>query len=157
MTDSATVRDEPPLATDYRIQAQALLSRDAGAAAYSVGWLLSAIREGIAMTTVSRVGRRYQLSDTLFASLLGVSASTIKRRRSQQGRLASDESDRFVRLAGLYAMAEDVLGSPARATDWMAQCNRSLGGESPNDYAMTDIGAREVEDLLGRIAHGIAA
>jgi len=157
MTDPATVRDAPPLATDYRIQAQALLSQDAGVATYSIGWLLNAIREGIAMTTVTRVGQRYQLSDALFASLLQVSTSTIKRRRNQQGRLASDESDRFVRLAGLYAMAEDVLGSPAQATEWMAQSNRSLGGESPNDYAVTDIGAREVEDLLGRIAHGIAA
>lgn len=157
MADTMAVRDEPPLAADYRISAQALLSDSADASTYSVGWLLSTIREGIAMTTVTRVGRRYELSDALFASLLGISASTIKRRRSQQGRLACDESDRFVRLVGLYAMAENVLGTPARATDWMAQPNRSLGGESPNDYAVTDIGAREVEDLLGRIAHGVAA
>lgn len=157
MVDLAAVRDERPFAADYRVQAQALLCRNADAPSYSVGWLLNAIREGIAMTTITRVSQRYQLSDALLASLLQVSTSTIKRRRSQQGRLASDESDRFVRLAGLYAMAEDVLGSPARATEWMAQSSRSLGGESPNDYAVTNTGAREVEDLLGRIAHGIAA
>lgn len=157
MVDTAPIQDTTPFVADYRVQAQALLSAGSDTPAYSIGRLLGAIREGIAMSTVTRVGKRYALSDALFASLLGVSASTIKRRRSQQGRLARDESDRFVRLAGLYAMAEDVMGSPAQASEWMARANRSLGGESPNDYAVTDTGAREVEDLLGRIAHGIAA
>jgi uncharacterized protein (DUF2384 family) len=33
----------------------------------------------------------------------------------------------------------------------------ALAGESPLDLLDTDEGAREVETLLGRIAHGIAA
>jgi len=30
-----------------------------------------------------------------------------------------------------------------------------LGGERPLDQLDTDVGAREVEDILGRIAYGI--
>jgi putative toxin-antitoxin system antitoxin component (TIGR02293 family) len=54
-------------------------------------------------------------------------------------------------------MAEDILGSRDAASRWMQESNRSLGGETPLDYAETEVGAREVEDLLGRISHGIAA
>jgi len=30
-----------------------------------------------------------------------------------------------------------------------------LGGETPLEYAETEVGAREVEDLLGRIEYGV--
>ena len=53
-------------------------------------------------------------------------------------------------------MAEDVLGSKHDASEWMSTPNRSLGGVSPVELAVTETGAREVEDLLGRIAHGVA-
>jgi uncharacterized protein (DUF2384 family) len=39
----------------------------------------------------------------------------------------------------------------------MATPNRSLGGVSPAGFAVLETGGREVEDLLGRIAHGVAA
>ena len=103
------------------------------------------------------MAHRYDLTDVVLADLLAISLSTLKRRRAANGRLTADESDRFVRVLGLYAMAEDVMGSPALAFEWMSCANRSLGHESPNAYARMDAGAREVEDLLGRIAHGVAA
>ena len=41
------------------------------------------------------------------------------------------------------------LGIPLRTP------NRALGGERPLDQLDTDIGARAVEDILGRIAYGV--
>jgi putative toxin-antitoxin system antitoxin component (TIGR02293 family) len=54
-------------------------------------------------------------------------------------------------------MAEDVLDSKHDASEWLTTPNRSLGRVSPMEFAVTEIGGREVEDLLGRIAHGVAA
>jgi putative toxin-antitoxin system antitoxin component (TIGR02293 family) len=67
------------------------------------------------------------------------------------------ESDRLARIARLYAMAEDVLGTPEEAQRWMRTQNRALDGVRPLDAIETEIGAREVEDLLGRIRQGIFA
>lgn len=63
----------------------------------------------------------------------------------------------FARVARLHSMAEDVLGSKHDASEWLTTPNRGLGGVSPVKFAVTETGGREVEDLLGRIAHGLAA
>ncbi|MDQ3459226.1 MAG: MbcA/ParS/Xre antitoxin family protein [Deinococcota bacterium] len=41
------------------------------------------------------------------------------------------------------------------AADWLRSENLSLGGRTPLEYADTEIGAREVENLLGRIEYGV--
>jgi putative toxin-antitoxin system antitoxin component (TIGR02293 family) len=33
--------------------------------------------------------------------------------------------------------------------------NKELGDESPLDFTRTEIGARDVEDLIGRLEHGV--
>jgi len=43
------------------------------------------------------------------------------------------------------------------ARRWLSSPQRGLGGAVPLDYAETEIGAREVEDLLGRIEYGVYA
>lgn len=143
---------------DYRVHAETLIGTHATSEPeYSIDRLLARIRAGIEVSLVVDMADRYDMTDALLADLLAISPSTLKRRRAANARLTADESDRFVRVAGLYAMAEDVLGSPASASEWMSRANRSLGHESPNAYARVDVGTREVEDLLGRIAHGVAA
>ena len=81
---------------------------------------------------------------------------TVQRREaSHAGKFQRDESDRLARVARLYAMAEDVLGSRDTAKAWMKSPNRALDGARPLDELDTEIGAREVEDLLGRIRFGV--
>lgn len=60
-------------------------------------------------------------------------------------------------VARLYAFADDVLGSRNAAETWMRTPNRALDGARPVDELETEIAAREVEDALGRIRHGIFA
>jgi putative toxin-antitoxin system antitoxin component (TIGR02293 family) len=38
---------------------------------------------------------------------------------------------------------------------WLKEPNWQLGGTAPIDFIDTEIGAREVENLLGRLEHGI--
>jgi putative toxin-antitoxin system antitoxin component (TIGR02293 family) len=81
---------------------------------------------------------------------------TVQRRAASHARrFERDESGRLARVARLYAMAEDVLGSRDEAQRWMKSPNRALDGMRPLDELDTEIAAREVEDMLGRIRYGI--
>ena len=86
--------------------------------------------------------------------LLGISARTLARRRSQ-GRLTPVESDRLFRLVALYAQGADVLGSVEAADEWMHSPAIALGDKTPLAYAMNEAGAKRVEQLLIRIDDGV--
>jgi putative toxin-antitoxin system antitoxin component (TIGR02293 family) len=77
--------------------------------------------------------------------------------RRKLGTLTPEQSDRLVRVARVRAAAEATFGSRAKAGIWLRRPTTVLAGERPLDLLDTDEGAREVETLLGRIAHGIAA
>lgn len=89
------------------------------------------------------------------AAKIGISVATLSRRRAKKQVLDRDHSDRLMRYARLYWMAVDYFGEPATARDWLARPARGLGGHSPLEFAETEMGAREVEDLIGRLEHGV--
>jgi len=82
---------------------------------------------------------------------------TFKRRQLSAEPLDQAESDRLLRMVGVVATAEETFGDSEKAHIWLNRENRTLDGETPLGMADTDQGARAVEALLGRIAHGIAA
>jgi putative toxin-antitoxin system antitoxin component (TIGR02293 family) len=77
--------------------------------------------------------------------------------RRKLGTLTAQQSDRLVRVARLLATAEEAFGSQDKAGIWLRRPTTVFGGERPLDLLDTDVGAREVETLLGRISHGITA
>jgi putative toxin-antitoxin system antitoxin component (TIGR02293 family) len=82
---------------------------------------------------------------------------TFKRRQDADQRLDPAESDRLLRLVTMVAAAEDTFGNFDKALAWLSRENRTLDGQTPLSLADTDLGARSVETLLGRIGHGLAA
>jgi putative toxin-antitoxin system antitoxin component (TIGR02293 family) len=72
------------------------------------------------------------------------------------GALTSDQSDRLSRVLRLIDMAEDTFGDTDKARTWLRRATPLLDGESPLDRLDTDFGTRQVEAILGRIAHGLA-
>ena len=78
---------------------------------------------------------------------LGLSKATLHRRKAS-GRLDPAESNRVVRFARLMGKAIEVLESDDDARQWLTSPQFGLGGAIPLDYADTEAGAREVEDLL---------
>ena len=113
---------------------------------------------------VLRVGLPVQELDDLQASLdvpmeklfpiLGISKATLHRRKAE-GRLDQAESDRVVRFAKLMGKAVEVMESDDGARKWLSTPQFGLGGAVPLEYAETEVGAREVENLLGRIEYGV--
>ena len=86
--------------------------------------------------------------------LLGISKATFHRRKLA-GRLDQAESDRVLRYARLMGRAIEVMESQENARQWLTSPQFGLGGAVPLKYAETEVGAREVEDLLGRIEYGV--
>jgi putative toxin-antitoxin system antitoxin component (TIGR02293 family) len=86
--------------------------------------------------------------------MLGISKATLHRRKAL-GKLGPDESDRVVRFARLMGKAVEVMESEEDARRWLTSPQFGLGGAVPLAYAETEVGAREVEDLLGRIEYGV--
>lgn len=117
--------------------------------------LIEKVKRGLSTTTFDALQQTLDLPARDLYELVHISQRTLYRRRSE-GVLQPDESERVLRLAALYEMAERVLGSRERALAWLKKPHRALGGRSPLAFSDTELGAREVEDLLGRIEHGIA-
>ena len=60
-----------------------------------------------------------------------------------------------VRFAMLLSKAITVFGSQDEANKWLKSPQFGLGGAVPLDFAKSEVGAREVEKLLGRIEYGV--
>jgi putative toxin-antitoxin system antitoxin component (TIGR02293 family) len=84
-----------------------------------------------------------------------IPARTLARRKGEQKRLSAEESDLVARLARIHDFAVEVFGNHEKARKWLRVPNRALKGHIPLQLLRTDYGARIVESLLGRIAHGI--
>ena len=112
-----------------------------------------AIREGFPPAVVGELVRASGLTLKELASALDLSARSLQRRR-RSGRLAHHESDRLYRFARIVAIANEYLGDRERAIRWLKRPNRALGGLAPVAALDTELGARQVENILGRVAYG---
>jgi putative toxin-antitoxin system antitoxin component (TIGR02293 family) len=114
------------------------------------------VRTGLPYQSLESIRERLNLSLPEAAVVLHVPLRTLARRR--QGRkLDADESDRLYRLARIAAQAVGVLGTDEKAAMWLRRPNRALNGEAPLSLLDTDLGARQIEDVLGRIEHGVVS
>jgi len=77
-------------------------------------------------------------------------------RRKQSGKLSPDESERMLRLSRIFELASALFdGHQQEARQWLETPIPALGDQRPLDLVQTEPGAREVEDLIGRIEHGV--
>ena len=117
--------------------------------------LAQLVRKGLPASSVRVLAEKLAVGNAVLWHRLGIPQRTMTRRLSQRSRLTAAESDRTVRLARVYATAVEMIGDQQKAVEWLGTPNRALGGARPLDQLDTDVGARGVEDLLGRIAYGV--
>jgi putative toxin-antitoxin system antitoxin component (TIGR02293 family) len=95
------------------------------------------------------------LSWAQVSNWIGIPLRTLTRRQSE-GKLHWDESDRLWRATRLFDMAVSLFeGDVAAARRWLETPQPGLGGETPLEFASTGAGAREVENLIGRLEYGV--
>ena len=116
--------------------------------------LQKALRQGFPYAAFDSCLAAIDLTSRDLAALLGVAARTLARRKKSK-QLSPTESDRLYRVARTAILATLVLGSLENARAWLHQENQALGGDSPVSQLDTEIGERQVEELLTRINYGV--
>jgi putative toxin-antitoxin system antitoxin component (TIGR02293 family) len=116
--------------------------------------LIQKIQKGLRFSELKTLQDTLDLPFEKLAAKLCISRSTLQRRKTA-GRLSPDESDKVVRLSRLLEHATSVFGDVEKARAWLKHPQYGLGGAVPLEYAQTEVGAREVDDLLGRIDYSV--
>ena len=117
--------------------------------------LIEVLRVGLPMQELDDLQASLDVPAEKLAPMLGISKATFHRRKGAGRKLKPAVSDRVVRFARLLGKAVKVFGDIEDAKQWLNSPQFGLGGVVPLDYAQTEIGAREVENLLGRIEYGV--
>lgn len=117
--------------------------------------LASLVEDRLPVDTVKSL-KRGGLNDAEVYDLI-IPRRTLAHRTANGEPLTREESDRAVRVARIAAMAEQVFGDAEKSWRWLRRPMRQLGGRTPIAMLATEVGARVVEEMLGRIDYGIFA
>jgi putative toxin-antitoxin system antitoxin component (TIGR02293 family) len=86
-----------------------------------------------------------------------IPARTLKHRRQRQEPLNLDESDRLARVARLYELGVRVFGNADKARRWLSKPKIRFEERTPLVMMRTELGGRQVEEMLIQIDEGMFA
>lgn len=100
---------------------------------------------------------RYVVPDTDKRAQTRLADALVPRitRRRRTATLKLDESERVERLARIMALAEFVMEDHTEAQVFMAEPHAMLGERSPIEAAATELGARQVENILWKLEYSL--
>jgi len=115
--------------------------------------LAAAVEKGLPRSALMRVIARAGLTGKARLALLHrvVPSATFKRRT----RLKLHESEKTERLARIIALAEILWDDTEAAQRFISAPHPELRNRSPLDCAGTELGARQVEDVVMRAIYGL--
>lgn len=117
--------------------------------------LAKKVEVGFSFDALERLGKTTGLSLETLRVAVRITPRTLTRRRKEK-KLSPEESDRLVSVSRLLAQTFELFeGNPEAGMRWFQSPNRALAGQSPLQVAATETGAREVENLIGRLEHGV--
>lgn len=111
------------------------------------------VERGLPKAAFERLRLAFGLPKNQMADIVSIPVRTLARRK----RLLVPESDRVLRLGLLFQKCLSVLGDAEASRQWMQVPKRAFAGRTPLEMARTEVGAREVERLLGQIEHCVFA
>ncbi len=131
-------------------------ARILGAPVRSLLELNEVVERGLPKSTLRNVARRVSVDAAEQRAIMRriVPEATYKRRRE---RLSPAESERTERLARVVAMAEDVWQDQDQARRFLTTAHPEIGGKTPLEAALTELGARQAEEVMARILYGLPA
>ncbi|MGO4883669.1 MAG: antitoxin Xre/MbcA/ParS toxin-binding domain-containing protein [Bryobacteraceae bacterium] len=127
-----------------------------GKAVTSLLELNDAVEKGLPKATLRIVVQRVFSDKAQQRAMMHriVPEATYKRRRD---RLSPAESERTERLARVVAIAEEVWQDREQARRFLTTPHPEIGGKTPLDAALTELGARQAEEVMARIVYGLPA
>lgn len=118
---------------------------------------ISEIRKGAPASNLVGAAEALHVPRERVYELVGLSASTAKRKLAKDETLDPLMTERLTRLGAIERLAEDTFGDALLASEWLQTMNIGLGNVTPLSMLDTEIGCREVSRVLNAIAYGGAA
>jgi|SRR5215469_12886707 len=126
-----------------------------GLTAIPTNKLLLLVQRGVPYKMLGTVSAQTGIPTQELATLIEIPERTLARRRVT-GKLDRNESERLLRLARVVSSSVRLFeGDVDAAVVWLKTPLKALSHNTPLSYARFEIGAREVEDLIGRLEHGV--
>ncbi len=117
--------------------------------------LLLKIEKGFPYSAFERFSSITALSQKMLSTIMRTKYRTLSRRK-EAGKLNPEESDRLLTAVRIFAHAIALFeGNVDSARNWLRAPVIALGGKTPLEYLETDLGTREVENLITRLEYGI--
>jgi putative toxin-antitoxin system antitoxin component (TIGR02293 family) len=116
---------------------------------------IEATRRGLPISIVDELVESDRLSLAEINRIV-MPRKTLAHRRTI-GALTPEQSDRLMRVIRVIAAAENTFGAFDKAHRWLRRPTTALDGDAPLALLDTSEGGRQVERLLARIDHGLAA
>lgn len=117
--------------------------------------LIPKIEKGFSFAALANFAAASGMAVPYTAGVIGIPERTLARRK-KENRLSSEESERLLRISKLFDDSLSLFdGDREAAVNWLRTPKKALRNQSPLHFARTEIGAREVENLIGRIEHGV--
>ena len=114
---------------------------------------IETIRKGIATHAFDQLAAALGVGKEALAAKLNIKAQTLRKRKSRV--LSPSEAEKSLRVARVFALATEVLGSEQRSREWLNDEIPALSGKRPLDLLDTDLGAAQVTNLLQAIKWGV--
>lgn len=115
---------------------------------------LTRIQAGLKPEVTQMLREAFQLNLKGLEILLGISGSTIDRRKRSGKPLDATTSEKLDRIAEVTHHAEEVFADREAAIDWMRRKHPALGDESPIMLCGTELGANQVRRVLNALEWG---
>ncbi|MGK5088545.1 antitoxin Xre/MbcA/ParS toxin-binding domain-containing protein [Bdellovibrionota bacterium FG-2] len=117
--------------------------------------IISLVRDGLPTRAVRALLSQSTITQDEAIQALHISRRTFTR-RIRATHFEPIESEKLIRLARIYAFAKEVFdGDADKTVEWLRRPNRALGAQKPISLLDSDLGAEQVEDVLGRLHEGI--
>ncbi|MEK6232268.1 MAG: DUF2384 domain-containing protein [Luteolibacter sp.] len=120
----------------------------------AAAYVVNKVRDGLPFEEFHVLQEMLGVTEERLGALVGMSRATLHRRK-KAGSLDRSESDRLVRYARILNCVTAFYQSHEAAAKWLNSPAMAFNGETPMDYADTEIGAREVEALVWRTENGV--
>jgi putative toxin-antitoxin system antitoxin component (TIGR02293 family) len=94
------------------------------------------------------------LSTSTLAAKLGIARRTVTRKQGNGAPLSSEASEKLLRMARVRNLGRILFTTDEAVSQWLSKPDPSLGDMAPLDLMDTDMGSREVENLLRAVSYG---
>lgn len=116
--------------------------------------IVTQVRNGLPAAMFEHVASTLGLSVSTLAAKLGIARHAVTRKRGNRAPLSSETSEKLLRVARLRNLGRTLFTTDEAVSEWMSKPDASLGNMAPWELLDTDLGAREVENILRALSYG---